>query len=672
METGMTKTSIRKTVATTLTSASGVLTFVMALWVILFAFNSLLPQRQHANIVLGLGLAAYYFMHAGEILEQGRESTTSSVHAAVCVLLGLLTLAATTYVHVSYFRWLEQGRLLIYSGTDLLVGLTLIYAVTDATFRKYGTVLGLVVVGTILYALLGAHLPGTLGHSGLTAEEIIQRQTITLTGIYGFLLQVGATWIAIFIIFAGLIEGYGGFEYIKEVGDRIKEHSRSGVAQSAVITSMFMGTMMGSAASNVATTGSFTIPLMDEHGIPPRVAAAIESVASTGGQILPPIMGTAAFLMANILGVSFSKIAIAGVIPAFLFYAGTSIGIHFLIVGQGWYGERTSRGQAEGGSNAERYAENTTPDDAGGEAWNSRWNFLARGLQYIVPLLVLIYVLVIRQSGPLAAGLYTISTAVLARGVRQGLNRNVREFLSETVRGLRAGGENLAPFLAILASLGIVINLFSVTGLAQRIAFEMVDIAGGNFFILLIITMVVCLLLGLGMPTPAAYVLVATILAPVLTAVGVTEMSAHFYIFYFALLSALTPPVALAVTVAMSISGTDFVETAKAALTIGGPTYVIPFMFVTNPQLLEWAYPTTLFLVVTFTIAMVALVVSLTGFNLSQELSWPARAAAFGLFLTIAFAPVSLIQLTGVVGFIALLVHTSNISLLKIAEFRPS
>ncbi|MGQ4556107.1 TRAP transporter fused permease subunit [Halobellus sp. GM3] len=638
-----------------LTPVSGVLAIVLALWVILYAYDSVLPQRQHANVVLGVGLAAYYFMHASELLDRRGSSVWSRLNVALCVLLGVVMLAATAYVHVSYTRWLEQGRLLVYSEMDLLVGGTLVYVVTDATFRKYGTVLGLVVVGTLLYGLLGSHFPGVLQHGGLGLEEIVRRQTISLNGIYGFLLQVGATWIAIFIVFAGLIEGYGGFDYLVEVGNYIKRYSRSGVAQAAVVTSMFMGTMMGSAASNVATTGSFTIPLMKEHGVPARFAAATESVASTGGQILPPIMGTAAFLMADILGVPFAEIAIAGVIPALLFYVGTAIGVHFTVVGNGWY-------DAEGESDVD--ADSPMADRLDVDvSEQSGWAFLLRGLQYVVPVLVLIYVLIIEQFGPLAAGLYTIASAVVARGAYQVLTGEVRAFAQETVSGLRAGGENLAPFLAILASLGIVINIFSVTGLAQRIAFEMVDLAGGSFVLILAIAMVVSLLLGLGMPTPAAYILVATILAPVLVQAGVTEMAAHFYIFYFALLSALTPPVALAVTVAMSISKTDFVETAKEALILGAPTYVIPFMFVLNPQLLQWDLATTLPTAAFLVVAVLALVVGLTGFSGSEDISLPARGLSLALFVVIGFVAVTPVRIAAATLFVGMLVYSSRASI---------
>lgn len=658
--------------------AAGALATAMAAWVVVFSFTTLLPQRQHANIVLGAGLAVFYFLRATSLIAEADGDRLTRLNAALAVGLGLLSLGVAAYVHASYFRWLEQGRLLIYTDMDLLVGLLVIYLVIDATFRNYGTVLGLVIVGSIVYGLVGPHLPGLFGHAGMSAEEIVRRQTITLTGIYGFLLQVGATWIAIFVIFAGSVEAYGGFEYLIEVGDRVKERSKSGVAQTAVITSMFMGTMMGAAASNVATTGSFTIPLMEEHGIPPRFAAAFESVASTGGQILPPIMGTAAFLMADILGIPFADIAIAGVIPALIFYLATALGIHYTVVGRGWYGEHSAQSESEPLEDGTPLEPDETPSelaDVSAETEGERDSFpvfLARGLQYIVPLVVLIYVLMVLKFGPLTAGLYTIGAATVSRGVRQGLRGNFVEFLRETVQGLHRGGENLAPFLVILGSLGIVINIFSVTGLAQRIAFEMLDIAGGSLVIVLIIAMLVSLLLGLGMPTPAAYVLVATILAPVLVRAGLAEITAHFYIFYFALLSSITPPVALAVTVAISISGTDFVETAKETLILGGPVYVIPFMFVFGPELLVWSFPSTAVTAAFFGLSAFALVLALTGFVGIQRLTLSRRATFAGFFLLVGFSPSVLLKAAAAVLFLALAAYSAEVTVSDLAQVRPS
>jgi len=613
-----------------LNGVSAVLALSLALWVIYYAWEGVLPQRQHANLVLGAGLAIFYFAEGRDRIAESDGSVRSQVVAAALVTMGWAALAAATYVHFVFDRWLESGNLLVYTDVDLLIGLLLIVLVTDATYRKYGVVLGLVVLGAIGYGLAGPYLPGVLEHSGLSVEEVIRRQSITLTGIYGLLLQVGATWIAIFIIFAGAVEGYGGFEYILECGHRLRSWSRSGVAQTAVVSSMFMGTMMGSSASNVATTGSFTIPLMKDQGLPGRFAAAAESVASTGGQILPPIMGTAAFLMADILGIPFVDVAIASVIPALLFYISTSTGIHFKITKSGWGGES-------------------------GAAFNWRnpdWAFIIRGIQYLLPLGVLIYVLMVARLGPMTAGIYTIAALALTRIVRATYETDPWSLLTDTADGLQTGGENLAPFVTILGSLGVVINIFSVTGLAQTIAVNMVTLAGGALIVLLLLAMVVSLLFGLGMPTPAAYILVATILAPGLTEVGIPQLSAHLFVFYFALLSALTPPVALAVTIGMGIAGSKFLPTAKNALQLGLPTFFIPFVFISNPVILNWEFPQTLIVLAVLIAGMLALVSALVGFNGRRSLSVIERGGYGVLFLVAAFAPSTSLQVSAAVGYV--------------------
>lgn len=622
------------------------LAVIVSVWVILYALNPFIPQRQHANAVLGMGLAVYYFGLSIKKLDYRRDSLFKKADLGLTIALGQVTLLLTSYVFIEYFRWLEAGRLLVYSTLDLVVGVGLIYIVTDATFRKYGKVLGLVVVSTMIYGLVGPYLPGLLGHAGLSAEELIRRQTITMSGIYGFLLQVGATWIAIFIVFAGLIEAYGGFEYLVDLGNRIKTKSRSGVAQTAVVTSMFMGMMMGAAASNVATTGSFTIPLMKENGLSSRFAAATEAVASTGGQILPPIMGTAAFLMADILGLPFADIIIAGVVPALIFYGATALAVHFTVIGNGWYDDKQTRAEL---------SEDFAPARA----------FILRGLQYILPIFVLIHTLVIKQFGPLSAGLWTIGAAVVTRTAWHIYSGSPIDIIEETYNGLLTGGRNLAPFLAILASLGIVINIFSVTGLAQRIAYALLGLSSGSLIVVLFLTMIVSLILGLGMPTPAAYVLVATILAPALVNVGLSELTAHFYLFYFALLSALTPPVALAVSIAIGISGSEFLSTVKQTLVLGGPVYVIPFLFVSQPSLLVWSYPTTLISAGLSLIAVIALVMVLTGYNTAYKLDWKERTACCGLFFLIGWGPEMYLRVAGVVLFAIVVLFTSNHSFRK-------
>ncbi|WP_165874809.1 TRAP transporter permease [Natrarchaeobius oligotrophus] len=592
----------------------------LSMWIIIFAYSGeFIPRQQHANIVLGLGLSVYYFNNAHTLLQRDTLELRERISLGVSLAFAVAILALTAYVHLNYYRWLESGRLLVYTDLDLLIGIGIITVVIDATFRKYGTILGLVILFVIGYGYFGQYFPGVLGHSGLTVEQIIRRQTINLTGIYGFLLQVGATWIAIFIIFAGLVEGHRGFDFILDLGERLAKRSKNAVVQTAVVSSMIMGTMMGSSASNVATTGSFTIPLMKDRGVPPKLAGAIESVASTGGQILPPIMGTAAFIMADIINVPFAEIAIAGLVPAALFYLSVVLSIHFIMVKKDIIGSS--------GIEFEESEESVT----------SRRELAITGIQYVVPLAVLVYVLMIQQVSPMAAGISSIGALLVTRFVFLTPQRQTKQFVTDTVDGLEKGGKNLAPFMAILASLGIVINIITVTGLAQRIATQLIAISGGQLLVFLVLAMIVSLLFGLGMPTPAAYVLVATILAPELVSLGVPQLSAHLFVFYFALLSAITPPVALAVAIACNISHTDFLATTKQALVIGGVAFIIPYIFVFNDEIIFLSVSETVPTLLILVVAIWMLTSAIVGHNGLGRISPVERGIGVFVFGLLAF-----------------------------------
>ena len=442
-------------------------------------------------------------------------------------------------------------------------------------------------------------------------------------------------------------------------------HSHLKVPQTAVVSSMLMGTMMGGAGVNVAATGSFTIPLMQDRGILGKHAGAIESVASTAGQVLPPIMGSAAFIMADILGVPFAEVAIAATIPALLYYSVTSYGVYQWSLRFNW---------AEKDSTIDATSVAEIADFEGAD--QSRTAFLLRSAQFLIPLVVLIYLLIIERFGPLYSGMYTIVTLFVTRFVYLlvfdgGRLAQVRQFVTEVAAGLREGGASAAPFVALLAALSVVINIFGATGLTNRITFALTALTGTSFIGILVISMVLALLFGLGIPTPAAYLLVATIIAPVIvefasmTGFVVEPIVAHMFVFYFALLSAVTPPVALAVAMAITISGADFVETAVESIKLGGPTFLIPFMFVFNPELIFWSFPATPIAVATqFVALMVALSVT-TGVEFGRELPTYERVFRAVLFFVIAFGPSLTIQVAGVALFVVLIVARGGVPRLR-------
>jgi len=616
---------------------------LLSVAVIGYAIRSYLPKQLFTNLVLGLALLTY-FADRADLAIRGKLDTGYPRGAALAaVTLALASIASIAYVHVSFERWIETGSFVIYSNADLVVGGALIVLVTVVTSDKFGHILGAIVALTVLYGVGGPYLPGILKHGGLSIETIIFKNTIALQGVYGFLTQIAATWVAIFVIFAGVVRMFGGFDLIMKLTERLEGTFSGAVPQTAVVSSMFMGTMMGGAGVNVAATGSFTIPLMEERGILGKHAGAIESVASTAGQVLPPIMGSAAFIMSDILGVPFADVAIAATIPAFLYYSVTSYGVYQWSL---WYDWADDDADGEAGDGKA----------GGGE---SRRALLLRGAQYVLPLVVLIYLLIVQRFGPLFSGLYTILTLFATRFLYLLYTAGVgvapiRQYVHDLGSGLRHGGASAAPFVALLAALAVVINIFGATGLTNRITFALSALTGTSFVGILVVSMILALLFGLGMPTPAAYLLVATIIAPVIVefAAGqgftVAPITAHMFVFYFALLSAVTPPVALAVAMAVNISGADFIETAVESIRLGGPTFLIPFIFVFNPALIFWSFPETpIVLLVQFVALMVALSVTM-GVEFGRKLPLYERGLRAILFFVIAFAPDLAMKLGGI------------------------
>ncbi|WP_323173326.1 TRAP transporter fused permease subunit [Natrialba sp. PRR66] len=522
---------------------------------------------------------------------------------AICLALAVVAVIVTGYVELNFDRLLNEARMIGWTQTDLYVGIVIIALVTEATARAYGKTVGSVVVASILYAtsFIGPNLPGLFRHTGMGWEQVSREGAIAFSGTYGFILNVGSTWVAIFIMFAGMAKVYGLMDFIIEASQEVRKVLESGVVHIAVIGSMAMGSITGSAAANTATTGSFTIPMMKDQGVRGDFAAAIEAVASSGGQMLPPVMGVAAFLMADILGVSYFVIIRAGIIPALIFYFSAMLATHLLVLRYGW--TATETGQFDR-------------------------SVLLKGIHFLAPLIVLIYTLVGMRLTPLGAGFYTILTLVATMYVRNivvdGVSLStVVHTTKQTILGLKQGAVEMAPLVGILASLGIVINMLTQTGLTQKISAQMISLSGGIFVILLLLAMITSILFGLGMPTPAAYILVVVLVAPAMIQYGVAEIATHMFVFYFAMLSAITPPVAISVAIGSKIAGSGFLRSCKQALRIGAPGFVIPFAFITNESLIYWSFPETLIACVLVFTSISALVVALTGFNGKTVISRP-------------------------------------------------
>lgn len=557
-----------------------------------------MPERELSVLSFPAGLDADRFPLIG------RAYTAVLQRADVVNLLfAVLALVCTVYIEIHFERLRFEAPITGTTAIDQLVGLLLIVIVIHATKVAYGWAISLATVAAIVYALAGPLFPGIFHHTGMNLSQLAVTSAIGLRGIFGFIMAIGATWVAVFIVFAGIAKSFGLIDYILSIGEEASKLFRSGIVHAAVVSSLFIGSLTGSAAANTATTGSFTIPMMSQQGVDDEYAAAIESVASSGAQVMPPVMGVAAFLMADILGVSYFVIIRAGIIPALIFYFSAMLATHLLILRYGWTAAETGRFDR---------------------------SVLLKGVHFLAPLTVLIYTLVVMRLTPLGAGLYTILTLVATMYVRNlvvdGVSvSTILGTTKQTIVGLKQGAVEMAPLVGILASLGVVINMLTQTGLTQKISAQMIALSGGVFVILLLLAMITSILFGLGMPTPAAYILVVVLVAPAMIQYGVAEIASHMFVFYFAMLSAITPPVAISVAIGSKIAGSGFLQSCKQALRIGAPGFVIPFAFITNESLIYWAFPDTLIACVLVFTSIGALVIAMTRFNGKNVISRPSQ-----------------------------------------------
>ncbi|AGB33292.1 TRAP transporter, 4TM/12TM fusion protein [Natrinema pellirubrum DSM 15624] len=679
-------------IALTLLTIGYAIKIAFAIQIDLFA-----ETDEYVNVFLGMGLALYYFDYARSQYDDSRSnddgssessSANTTEHGAstgarrglervksayaridpiIALALGVAAIGAVAYVHVNYTRLTESAHLLGYNSTDHLIGLLLITLAIDSTRRAFGNVIAAVAVLSIAYAhtAVGPNLPGLFYHTGMNVGTIAENGAISVSGVYDeTLMRIGSTWVAIFIMFAGIAKAYGLMDFVLDIGRELGSSLRTGVVQIAVISSMVMGSITGSAAANTATTGSFTIPMMKDQGIRDDFAASIEAVASAGGQMLPPVMGVAAFLMADFTGVSYVEIVQAGTIPAALFYLSVFVAVHFTILKFDWVSRDLS------------------PFD---------WRTLTSGLHFTVPLGVLLVTLIYLQYTPLSAGLYTILTIIGVMYVRNGIvggfgigdedvtaeivgeriradsiGRSVVVTTKQTLDGLKRGGTEMAPLVGVLAAMGLIIELLEGTGLTQGIATTITGLSdgvslfglGSGLFIVLFLAMIASIMFGLGMPTPAAYVLVVVLVTPGIIGMGVPQITAHMFVFYFAMLSAITPPVAISVAVGSRIADSSFLRSCLQALKLGAPGFVIPYAFITNNSLIEWSQAT----LVAFPVVLagtVGLIVATIGFDGARDLSAPVRAlfivaalgAMFGSIVHVA------VQLVAAAAIVAALLH---------------
>ena len=467
--------------------------------------------------------------------------------------LALMTLVAVRYPELSITAMMRPAWLVALAAVVLIWLLFLVW-------RVIGLAIVLIVVVFALVALYGSGL----GIPTTGADRMALYLLIDPNGLLGLPLRVAVEIVVPFVFFGELLRHSGGSEYLTQLSLAIFGRFRGGSAKAAVGASAVFGTISGNAVSNVVGTGVVTIPLMKKTGLRPEVAGAVEAAASTGGQLLPPVMGAAAFVMADYLQVPYVEVAIAAALPAFLYFAAIFIQVDRIAAKSG----------VSGLSSADRPAFGPT---------------LRTGLHFLVPFVALFVVLFSNQTSPELAALAAVASVIVVAAIRpyQGKRLGPRGILAAII----ATGAAVAPLLLITAAAGLIIGLVSLTGVGFSIAADAVAASGGNTLVLLALVAVIAVLFGMGMPTVAVYVVLATVLGPALVQGGLGEMQAHLFILYFGMMSMLTPPVALASITAAKIAGADMWRTSYEAVKLAWVAYIIPFLFAFSPELLLGGSP---------------------------------------------------------------------------------
>ncbi|KAF0816815.1 MULTISPECIES: TRAP transporter permease [unclassified Cytobacillus] len=521
-------------------------------------FGMLTAQLQR-SIHLGFALALIFLLFPARKKDRGRKHKV----AWYDFILALLGIAVGAYWPLFIDEIvMRAGRL---TEIDFYVGLIAVLLVLEATRRAVGLPITIIAVIFLAYAMYGPYMPAFLAHRGLDLERLVQTMFFTTEGILGTPLGVSATFIFLFLLFGSFLVKTGVGQYFNDLAVSIAGKRTGGPAKVAIFSSALQGTISGSSVANVVTSGSFTIPMMKKLGYKKEFAGAVEATASTGGQIMPPIMGAAAFLMVEFIGggITYWDIAKAAAIPALLYFSGVWIMTHF---------------------EAKRVGLRGLKD----EEMPNRKEVLKK-IYLLLPILAVIILLMSGMS-VIRAALWSIVITVAVSMI----SKETRIGFKDAIDALVDGARTALGVAAATAAAGIIVGVVVKTGLGLKMANGLLDLSGGLLIPTLMLTMVAAIILGMGSPTTANYVITSTIAAPAIILLGVPDLSAHLFVFYFGIVADVTPPVALAAFAAAGVSGGDPIKTGVSASKLAIGAFIIPYMFVLSPELLmidtTWYY----------------------------------------------------------------------------------
>lgn len=571
----------------------------LAIWT---AWQGTFDPALHRPIVFGL-CALVVVLH--QPLASRIESASPFYLAAAWVLdaaiIGAIVLGVSRFIAAQDNL---ANMLVEFSVTDQWIGLVALVATIELTRREFGLGLAAVAAVILVYCLGGESLPGIFQHAGFSLSQVIEGMWYGFQGVFGLPSSVVIELLFIYIVFGFILEATGAGESLIRIAFRLTGRVPGGSAHAATFASALFGSISGSVTANVAGTGTFTIPMMKKNGFRPEFAGAVEAAASTAGQFIPPVMGAVAFMLAQLTGVSYLLVCAAALVPAFAYLGALFLSIYL-----------EARRQGLRGSDPQDIPRLTADD-------------LRRSLMFAVPVLSVIAVMLMGRS-PAQAGFWATMTAI---GVGLALNKDLRRDPVRLLKALAKGGISGAKIMMAVGAIGIVVAGFNLTGLGLSFSQAIGSLGSENLVLSLLLTAVACLTLGMGMPTLPAYLIIVLVMGPALGALGLSKLAAHMFVLYFAALSAITPPVALAAFAAAPIAGANPMRIAVVSLRLTLIGFIVPFLFAYNPSLLlvidfevgEFALGLAQILAVIWGLSS-----SLAGFGIGGRMTWPMRVLHF-------------------------------------------
>lgn len=542
---------------------------------------------------------------------------------AVDWILIALTAVVSFYVIFNFETYTTTMQNNMMTKELYVFGIIITLLVLEAGRRMLGNVLPIIAIVAIIYALTGDKIPGLFGHRGYSMQRVVLA-IFSDRGVYGTPIGTSATNVYLFLLFAAFLSVSGADIIFQNIAIAAAGRKRGGPAKMAVIASAFFGTISGSCVANVVSTGAFTIPLMKRNGYPKKFAGAVEAVASTGGQIMPPIMGAAAFVLSDVAGVPYAEVCIAAILPALMYYICLVKMVDLEAVKHNLAG----------------LSEDEVPNLK---------ESLARGMKLFIPVGVLLFMMLGLKTTPMKAAIFA-TAAILVTGV---LDSKDRMTVKGVVNGAVAAGKSLCSVVAACSTAGIVVAVFSLTGLGLKFSNFIVQLGSNSLIPSLILAMLVCAILGMGLPTTAAYIVCATAIAPALTGLGLPILAAHLFLLYFASISAITPPVAVASYAAAGIAEENPMKVGLQAVKLGITGFILPFAFALNPDYITFGWNLqTLLTWISGMVVCYSLAIMLQGY-VESRITVLERLAYLAV-IVLAITPYMLNSLIGFVLFAAL------------------